>query len=432
MLLPFNVFLSATEYFSQRFAGSVYQANFQNYFTFLFMGVNLLFLTLAMVRQHLANFSRQVILSSLVNVAIFAALWLSTFFSDALNPTAYFWAAATAISITAISTSYIQNSIFALVSPFPSHHMQGVLSGQGLAGVASALTPLIIALTVPAEVAATTKSIQERARGYFLACFVVCLISLFSFLFLRRTPLYQHYHSDSGSFNKKIEHQDVEKWDISTSSTSSAKAAVTSNGALHLNWQGLRAVLARIPAHAAAVTLCFVVTLGLFPGITGAIGSSDQGGRSRLANPAIFVLVHFVIFNAGDYTGRYLPLLHRWLNLSKSSHVLTLSLVRLAFFPLLMLCNLSSLQALGGDGATFPILIKNDAAYFIILALFALSNGWLGTVCMMSAPKRVKHVRDEALLGMVMSFTMTVGMTLGSFLSFALRGFICQCNPFVN
>ena len=52
---------------------------------------------------------------------------------------------------------------------------------------------------------------------------------------------------------------------------------------------------------------------------------------------------------------------------------------RLVFVPLLMTCNVKD--------SGLVVLFGHDAAFVVIMALFALSNGYLGSLCMAYAPQ---------------------------------------------
>lgn len=54
-------------------------------------------------------------------------------------------------------------------------------------------------------------------------------------------------------------------------------------------------------------------------------------------------------------------------------------LSRLIFIPLLMLCNV--------ENSRLPIIFTHDAAFVAIMAVFAFSNGYLATLCMVYAPQ---------------------------------------------
>jgi solute carrier family 29 (equilibrative nucleoside transporter), member 1/2/3 len=72
----------------------------------------------------------------------------------------------------------------------------------------------------------------------------------------------------------------------------------------------------------------------------------------------------------------------------------------------------------------------------LILLVFGLSNGYISSLCMMSAPS-VEHnprlkgkVEDVDVAATVASFCLVGGLAIGSFASFAVRAAVCNCNPF--
>lgn len=84
------------------------------------------------------------------------------------------------------------------------------------------------------------------------------------------------------------------------------------------------------------------------------------------------------------------------------------SLFRIAFIPLYLLCNIR------GRGAA----INSDTFYLIIVQfLFGLSNGWLGSNCMMGSVEWV-DVDEREAAGGFMGLMLVAGLTVGSLLSF--------------
>ena len=82
-----------------------------------------------------------------------------------------------------------------------------------------------------------------------------------------------------------------------------------------------------------------------------------------------------------------------------------------------------------------------DYAYFLMLFLFALSNGYAHALLLMNAPvmaARKLKVKDgqsadpRATAGTIMGLFINLGLASGSLLSFACRAFLCRCNPFKN
>ena len=87
---------------------------------------------------------------------------------------------------------------------------------------------------------------------------------------------------------------------------------------------------------------------------------------------------------------------------------LILSVSRVVFIPLYLLCNIH------GRGAA----VSSDAFYLVIVQfLFGLSNGFLGSTCMMGAGEWVEVDEREAAGGF-MGLMLVGGLTVGSLLSF--------------
>lgn len=85
-------------------------------------------------------------------------------------------------------------------------------------------------------------------------------------------------------------------------------------------------------------------------------------------------------------------------------------MARLVFIPLYFLCNV------GGRGA----VVQSDVFYlFVVQGLFGLTNGYLGSECMMGSGEWVKEDEREAAGGF-MGLCLVGGLTVGSLLSFLL------------
>ena len=59
--------------------------------------------------------------------------------------------------------------------------------------------------------------------------------------------------------------------------------------------------------------------------------------------------------------------------------VLTFALLRFAFFPLFMYCNV--------DHVNLVTVFDSDAYYIVFMVLFGLSNGYISTLCMIYGPR---------------------------------------------
>ena len=92
----------------------------------------------------------------------------------------------------------------------------------------------------------------------------------------------------------------------------------------------------------------------------------------------------FLLFNIGDYLGRFLAGLIMLPRPSKvgSWITLALSILRFVFLPLFLFCNVDP----ENRGLT-SVLFESDTAYIIIMMLFSITNGYVGSICMISGPQ---------------------------------------------
>lgn len=148
-------------------------------------------------------------------------------------------------------------------------------------------------------------------------------------------------------------------------------------------------------------------------------------------HPLLFSSIHFLVFNVGDFLGRYVcsfPIFLVW----SRRRLLGMSLARTLFIPLFLMCNVQrpSLMTI-----STPI-INSDFMFMLILFVFGWSNGYVSSLCMMSAPSiehnpRLKgRAEDVDVAATVASFCLVGGLVLGSVASFAVKSAVCQCNPF--
>ncbi|CAG8519002.1 7841_t:CDS:2 [Scutellospora calospora] len=150
-----------------------------------------------------------------------------------------------------------------------------------------------------------------------------------------------------------------------------------------------------------SVTFVFSVTLSIYPSVTAFIKSVTPDDKKNI----------------------FLPL-YETLVITDQNRITLLSIIRVIFLPLILICNvdvgLSNMRIL-------PLLIDSDLVYFLILFLFAISNGYVVSLSMMAGPQ-VEGVEKE-LAGTLLSFFLVVGLVVGSILSFPLRAISCGCNP---
>ena len=148
-------------------------------------------------------------------------------------------------------------------------------------------------------------------------------------------------------------------------------------------------------------------------------------------HPLLFSAVHFLVFNVGDLLGRHLcsfPHLRIW----SPRLLLTLSFGRTLFIPLFLACNLHLPSSPLG-----PAMIDSDVLFYLILLAFGMSNGYVASLCLMSASSEennegLRGREDVDTAATIGFFCLVGGLAAGSVASFGIRALVCGCNPFVG
>lgn len=430
-LLPWNFFMTATMYFTSRLAEPVadriapgdysgndsaalnislafnandtemralepprtqLQSRFNNVMTLCAMLPLLIFTCLnSILHRRISQNIR--IAGSLV--AIFLVFLLTAIFVKIeFSPVTFF--TLTMIKIIFINSfgALLQGSLFGMAALFPASYTAPIMSGQGLAGTFAAFS-MICAI-------ASGSAMEDSAFGYFITACVVILLALFSYFALKKLEFYQFY---------TVENLNNAQTDLELKKDLMQKGGhVEESGARISEKQSILNILKKIWVLALSVCLVFTVTIGIFPSVTADVKSTIAGDSEW---GKYFIPVScFLLFNLFDWAGRSLTSLVMWPG--KDSNLLPLLVgVRLVFLPLFMLCNVMPRSYL-------PVYLAHDAWYICIMVLFALSNGYLASLCMCFGPKKV-NVHEAETAGAIMAFFLTLGLALGAGFSFLLR-----------
>ncbi|KAH8591800.1 nucleoside transporter-domain-containing protein [Bisporella sp. PMI_857] len=402
MLWAWNMFMAAGPYFQTRFVDSErILSSFQSAITSVATTTNLGSMLVLMNMQSKASYPRRIIVSLVINVVVFILLAISTNLFRGVSSTIYLAFTLVMVFSTSYATGLCQNGAFAFAASFGRpEYLQAIMTGQAIAGVLPSVAQISSVLAVPepdhyedpdAFEAAVSNGITNAAFIYFMLATVISGVTLLAIV-----PLIRKHdrliQSQMGSSVASVEEAEQSKRKVVSMWTLYKK----------LHWL------------AAAVFLCFLVTM-FFPVFTQKIVSivpSDEA--SRIFKPNAFIPLGFLIWNIGDLLGRLsasvpFPAGARY----RRPEVLFLfSVLRGGFVPLYLLCNIED------HGAK----IKSDFFYlFIVQFLFGLTNGWLGSSCMMDFAGHVDEGEREAAGGF-MALNLVAGLMSGSLLSFTVTG----------
>jgi equilibrative nucleoside transporter 1/2/3 len=389
------MFLAAAPYFQHRFeTNESLLRNFQSAELSVSTVGNLGSMIVLTKLQARANYPKRILASLAINIAIFTLLAISTRLFLGVSPGVYFTFLMVAVFSASLATGLCQNGVFAYVAGFGhEEYTQGIMAGQGIAGVLPCIAQIVSVLSVSESNSKKTGSQESSmsAFAYFLTATGISALSLGAFLYLLTRP------SSQARLKKTMAAYPDERTELPTTGRRSVP---------------LTGLLRQLFWLAAAVFLTFAVTM-IFPVFTSQILSvRDPDSAPRLFQPASFIPLAFLFWNIGDLIGRVIPAVPSLSLTSRPRTLLVLSISRILFIPLYLLCNLQ------GNGAK----ISSDVFYlFVVQLLFGVSNGYIGSNCMMGFVEYVTADEREAAGGF-MSLCLVAGLTVGSFLSFFAAG----------
>jgi len=290
-----------------------------------------------------------------------------------------------------INAAIFQGGILGVAGKFPPAYMGAVFSGQAVGGIfASGTNVVVLAMGATAV---------QSAFFCFVISVVFLLTALVAYGVATRSEFYQH-HLGEGESDSEKKPEDSKL--LSTSPTS-PKVPVKVNPGI---------VLLQISLYASAVFLTFLVTLGCFPAITMQV-KSTLDSETAWASKFYIPVACFLLFNIGDYLGRFLAGLIQWPKPGKIGGIITLVLAvaRFVFIPLFVLCNIER-----DENSLTSVAFESDVAFIIIMMLFSISNGYIGSICMISGPQVVRAEEAQTAASLMVAL-LGLGLGSGAFLS---------------
>ncbi|RDD43128.1 Equilibrative nucleoside transporter 3 [Trichoplax sp. H2] len=408
-LLPFNMFLTASPYFSAKLNGTRWQYTYQNYFLVAYSVPAIVAAAVTVPMLRVVRLKIRMIVSPVILMIIFiftavmvkvdTSTWIDTFFTLTI---------VGIVISNSLGSAIYQSSLFGLASLFPKQYSQSVVSGQALAGIFTSAASILSLLGA--------NDPYESAVFYFISAVVALLVCIISYALLRRIE-YAKYHMKKLEFDKSAEKTDAEEESPSdndamekTRVADEKDISVTVSRWVH-GGRYLIMIWKQIWPTALSGILCFTITLGVYPAIASRIEPVDKASNSTFLNRFFTPVTCFLTFNVADFVGRFLAL---WLlqpNYKRGITLLILTLMRIGFIPLFLLMNVQ-------PRSNLPVLIPSDIVYVISLALLGISNGYIISLSMMYGPMRVDAKYAEST-GAIMAACLILGLGFGSALSFA-------------
>ena len=413
MLMPWNLFITASDYFHFKFQHDHYARDrFENAFSVAAMVPNVLSLLVNIFLTSRLSRNARVIPSLLITVIIFV---LTTVFVEINTQSwahGFFLLTVLTVAILNTAIGIFQGALFGVAGVVGGKYTQAIMMGQGMAGIFVAVANILTKIG--------QNDVRASALAYFIVACVVIIISVVAYSVLFKMPLMEFYFARlerkiaasqkrTGIFGRKK--QLAVNADMSSSLDNGSLQRIQTCTASPPYWL----IFKQIAPLALSVAFVFLVTLSLFPSIISGIHSVNEDNGSEWNKKYFSPMVCFLLFNAGDFVGRLIAG-HVQIAGERGYFLPLLCLVRVVFIPLFMFCNYQPRR----HGTAY---FNNDFAPVILNFLLSLSNGYLGSLCMMFGPKRVPPEHTETA-GTIMAFFLTFGLSLGAGFSFVLASII--------
>ena len=413
-----NMFLAASPYFQHRFNPSPkLLAAFSPAVLSVSTLTGLSSMVLLTHLQSNAHYPRRVILSLILNIVAFVLLALSTVLFKDTSPVSYFVFLMLMVFVTSLATALTQNGLFAYVSGFGiGEYVQGIMTGQAVAGVLPCVAQILSVVSVPTptsdesteEMGPVPKESGKSAFAYFLTSTVVSVLALVAFAVLLQRRPYSSPIEGAASAKSLIQRSPGNEGDLEEEDDDGEDAS----GDTYTKQTSVSifTLLRKLRFLAAAVFLTFGITM-FSPVFTQLINSTHPSPLPRALQPAIFIPLAFLFFNTGDLLGRLLTVIPSIASLTRYPRLIFFSSVaRAIWIPLYLLCNIHDRGAIVGT----------DFFYLVIVQFaFGLTNGLLGSLCMMGAGDWVGEGEREATGGF-MGLSLVAGLSVGSLASFGI------------
>ncbi|KAM5326062.1 equilibrative nucleoside transporter 1 isoform 2-T2 [Glossophaga mutica] len=337
-LLPWNFFVTATHYFTNRLdqsqnvssvaaeLDSNVQAStapkapspersylsiiFNNVMTLCSMLPLLLFTCLnSFLHQRISQAVR--ILGSLVAILL---VFLITAVLVEVPMDALSFFIITMINIMLINSfgAILQGSLFGLAGVLPASYTTPIMSGQGLAGIFASVA-MICAIASGSELA-------RSAFGYFITACGVIVLTIICYLGLPQLEFYRYYKQLmlEGSGEQETKLDLISKGEVPRAGKEEPGVSAPSSQLTNKS-HSIQAILKNILVPALSVCFIFMITIGVFPAVTAEVQSSIAGGS---AWEKYFIPVScFLNFNVFDWLGRSLTALSMWVKMENLSSI---------------------------------------------------------------------------------------------------------------
>mmetsp|Transcript_14691 Transcript_14691/g.46099 ORF Transcript_14691/g.46099 Transcript_14691/m.46099 type:complete len:526 (-) Transcript_14691:133-1710(-) len=411
VLLPWNTFLTAFDFFSNAFP----HVPFEFVVSLAYNYPSIIVLAASIKLGPKFSFTSRIMVALFLDFIVLVSVPLIVG-SPLLSVKSQLYLVLAGVTVTGIATSAQFGAILGLSSLFPSDFTTAVMAGNGIAGL------LVAGLRALTKVAysADVPGYRAAARWYFFLSAGVIAACIAFFLVLLKLPITKYYFEINDNHKEAARAASQRRaagianssQNLAASMRAAADEPKRSLGPLTppSTPSGLRSesavadaeveepppssamsVYRKMKGDAWCVFYVFFVTLSLFPGL---ITEIQPVSEHIFGTDGWFQICLISTFMLGDLIGRSLPQV--WIGLTPNNYWIAV-LARTAFYPLIAFCIRPH------------YFDQSDIIPILVVLTLSVSNGYLGTLAMMFGPQRVEE-NEKEVGGIIMSFFLNAGI----------------------
>ena len=402
-LWPWNCFLSASDYFQDRFSKyPLLSNNYSSSMMTISTLTSVLFNLYLNKIQNFINYSLIIKIGNYLQMIIFIILTLSIILYPIDWVISYFIFIMINILITSIGSCLTQVGIMALVNMQLPIFVNATVVGNAISGVLPSIS-MILAVISNDKISLTSSSnkdeikinIEDRqldAIKYFITSI---LIALFAQLLFYIMEYYEKRIYIPDDFFHETDNNEI--MDTTTDEYLELRLdQITKPDDEFITFKQLWKKLKFVEL---TIIITFSITL-IFPVFASNIESTNNISKK------LFVPLAFLIWNIGDLIGRLLCAIKLFI-IEKNNYLMIYSILRLLFIPLFLYSNIKN------RGYIF-----NDFGYLFIQLMFGITNGQLFSSAYMNVGQLLDTDVEKKAAASFTAFLINVSLLLGSLLSF--------------
>ena len=144
-LFPWNAFITASTYYAERFCGTSFESNFENFFSITYTLSQTVGLVLSVIYQNKISLTNKIIWPLLCYSIIFAMTTVLVAVQD-IDPNLLFWVTLLSSCLCGCCGAILSAGLFGLAAMFPPMYTGAMMNGQAVAGLVVAVSGLLTLL----------------------------------------------------------------------------------------------------------------------------------------------------------------------------------------------------------------------------------------------------------------------------------------------